>query len=311
MHIEAMTDRSYREKERGHLSPPGGIPAVVLSNGVAMPALGYGVFQITDPAECRGCVYQALKTGYRLIDTAVAYGNERAVGEGVARAVAEGIVSREEVFVTTKVWLHDFGDGLTRRSVGNSMERLGIDYIDMVLLHQPFGDFRGAWSELEDMYSEGRIRAIGTSNFTEPKVKELLTAANIVPHVNQMEMHPFFSEDRFARRLIRKNIQPQAWGPLCEGQRGIFSNPVLTEIGQTHGKSPAQVALRWNLQMGNAVVTRSTKKDHMEEDADIFDFQLSPEEMTKIGRMDLGYSEIMDFRNPATERLLKKLKVEG
>lgn len=285
------------------------IPVIRLANGVEMPQLGYGVLQLRNAALCENCVFEAIRMGYRLIDTAAAYGNEEAVGKAAAKAVLKGIISREDLFLTTKVWIQDYGEGTTRRAVLHSMEKLGTDRLDLVLLHQPFGDFRGAWKDLEELFLEGKIRAIGTSNFIPEKMAELLQTARIRPMVNQMEIHPFFAETKEAGALGRCGIQPEAWGPFCEGQKGIFENPILSEIGKTYHKSAAQTALRWNLQQGHIVVTGTRKKEHMEENLQVFDFSLSQEDIRRISLLDTGRSEIIDLRSPSTERLLLKYHI--
>lgn len=284
-------------------------PKVRLSGGIEMPQIGFGLFQLNDHDECRRCVSEAIECGYRLFDTASAYFNEEALGEAAADAVRCGTVKRNGLFLTTKVWLQDYGEKETRISVENSMKKMRTDYIDLVLLHQPFGRWKEAWKALEIMQEEGSIRAIGTSNFTKQKMKELFSFANVMPQLNQMEMHPFYSEGKYAAWLREKNIQTQAWGPLAEGQRGIFTDSVLTDIGNVHGKTAVQTALRWNLQKGNVIIPRSTKKEHMKENLDILDFTLSENEMERIDTMDLGHSEIIDFENPATERLLMKCRI--
>lgn len=285
------------------------IPVVELSGGISMPQIGYGVFQIRDYEECRRCVSEAIACGYRLFDTAAAYFNEDAVGDAVAEAIQKGIVRREDIFLTTKVWLQDFGEEETERAVRKSMRNLKTDYLDLVLLHQPYGNWQAAWKTLEKLQKEGIIRAIGTSNFTEQKMNELLRFAGQKPQINQIEIHPFYTETGYTEKLKEAGIQPEAWGPLNEGQRGIFQNTVLTEIGERYGKSAAQIALRWNLQSGNVIIPKGTKEKHMRENLDILDFELSPDEMAMISAMDLGHSEIIDFNNPATGRLLMKLKI--
>lgn len=285
------------------------VPKVKLSNGVEMPQIGFGVFQLRDYDICRQCVLEAIRCGYRLFDTAAAYFNENAVGDAAAGAISEGLVTREDLFLTTKVWLQDFGREETRLAVEKSMQNLRTDYLDLVLLHQPYGNWKDAWAALEELQREGKVRAIGTSNFTDSRMKELLALGGAVPQVNQIEIHPFYTESSYTERLRRKKIQPEAWGPLNEGQRGIFDNTVLTEIGAAHGKSAAQTALRWNLQKGNVIIPKGTRPEHMRENIDILDFALTPEEMDQIDSMDHGHSEIIDFNNPATERLLLKLKI--
>lgn len=287
------------------------IPDVELSGGVKMPQVGFGVFQLKDHVLCRSCVREAIACGYRLFDTASAYFNEAAVGDAVAEAIRSGSVRREDIFLTTKVWMQDYGAEETAASVRRSLENLRTDYLDLVLLHQPYGNWLAAWKALEKLKREGLVRAIGTSNFTRKKMKTLIAAADEKPQVNQIEIHPFYTENGYTSFLRKEGIQPEAWGPLNEGQRGIFENEILTEIGRAHGKSAAQAALRWNVQKGNVVIPKSTKREHMIENLDIFDFALTPEEMKRIEGMDFGRSEIIDFESPATERLLLKLKIHA
>lgn len=285
------------------------IPMIELNNGVSMPQVGFGVFQLSDLKLCRNCVREAIRTGYRLFDTASAYYNEEAVGEACRDAVTDGIVTREDLFLETKVWLGDFGESETVTSVQNSMKKLQTDYLDLVILHQPFGNWKEAWKTLEKLQKDGVVRAIGISNFNREKTEELLSFAEVIPQVDQIELHPFYAEQELFDYLQGKQIQPQAWGPLSEGLRGIFRNPVLMEIGQAHGKTAAQTALRWNVQRGAALALKATVSEHMQEDLEIFDFVLTDEEMQRISALDIGHSEIIDFESPATERLLKKLHV--
>lgn len=287
------------------------VPSVILSGNIAMPQVGYGVFQIRDYDTCKQCVREAIDFGYRLFDTAAAYFNEDAVGDAVSEAIQDKAVRREELFLTTKVWLQDFGEKETEAAVERSLENLGTDYLDLVLLHQPYGRWQEAWRSLEELQKKGLVRAIGTSNFTPGKMRELLSFVHVKPQVNQIEIHPFYTESAYTNKLQEEEIQPEAWGPLNEGQRNIFRNPTLTEIGRGHGKTAAQTALRWNIQKGNVIIPKSTNPDHMKENLDIFDFELTSEEMKKIESMDLGRSEIIDFDNPATERLLMKLKIHA
>lgn len=249
--------------------------------------------------------------GYRLFDTAAAYFNESALGNATQAAIAAGTVKREDLFLTTKVWLQDYGHRETRQAVQDSLENLQTDYLDLVLLHQPFGNWQEAWETLEELQSEGLIRAIGTSNFTKEKLEELLGSAEIIPQVNQMEIHPFYSERDYTEWLREKGIQPEAWGPLCEGLKGIFTNPVLSQIGEHYGKSAAQVALRWSLQQGNVIIPQGKQEDHCRENLEVCDFELSEEDMEQISKLDLGHSEIIDFHSPATERLLLKWKIHS
>lgn len=285
------------------------IPYITLANGARMPQVGYGVFQLTDYDECRACVYDAIRQGYRLIDTASAYFNEEAIGDAVQQAVSEGLVQRSDLFITTKVWIQDYSRQGVRSSIEQSLAKLKTDYLDLVLLHQPYGSWQQAYQALEEIYREGISHSIGVSNFNQEKMTQLLSSANIRPMVNQIEIHPFFSEKGYTRWLLQQNIQPQAWGPLNEGQRGIFTHPLLTNIGKKYGKTAAQIALRWNIQQGNAVIPKSRRHDHRAENIDLFDFQLNKQEMEQIDQLDEGYSEIIDLDNPASERLFLKWKI--
>lgn len=284
---------------------------VRLNNGISMPQEGYGVLHINDLTECERCIGDAIDAGYRLFDTATAYFNEKAVGSACANAIAEGKVKREELFLTTKVWIQDYGTKETRESVRTSLEKLGTSYIDLVLLHQPFGPWKEAWRTLEELYHEGKIRAIGTSNFTTGKLDELMAFAEIKPAVNQIELHPFYIQEPMLQKMKEYGIQAEAWGPLCEGQKGIFTNPVLLSFGENYGKTAAQIALRWNIQRGIVVIPKTTHKDRMLENLNIWDFELTAKEMKEIASLDVGHSEIIDFDSPATERLLLKYKIHA
>ena len=280
-----------------------------LNNGIEMPVLGYGVFQITDHKECQSCVRQAIRDGYHLFDIASAYYNEQDVGKACREMVKDCAVSREDLFLTTKVWLQDYGDGKTTQSVERSLKKMGMEYLDLVLLHQPFGNWQAAWRELEELSRSGLVRAIGVSNFTEKKLEELLDMAQIIPAVNQIERHPFYTEDRYIARMKRMGVQAESWGALCEGLKGIFHNPVLTRIGERYGKSAAQVAIRWNIQTGCIALIKSVRPEKMKEDIEVFDFALTQDEIREIASLDAGHSEIIDLENPVTERLLLKAKL--
>lgn len=260
------------------------VPSVKLTNGVHVPQLGFGVYQIPDAAQCEQAVVDAIAAGYRHIDTAAAYFNEEAVGAAVARCG----VPREELFITTKVWVQDAGYGATMRAFETSMERLGLDYLDLYLIHQPLGDYYGSWRAMEELYDAGRIRAIGVCNFKAGRLADLCLTSRIAPMVNQIEVNPFnqrvddiAANDEFGTRT-------EAWAPLAEGKNGIFTNPTLVAIGQEHGKSAAQVALRWNLQLGNVVLAKSTRPSRMRENLDLFDFELTDAEMAAVTELDLG-----------------------
>jgi diketogulonate reductase-like aldo/keto reductase len=273
---------------------------VKLNNGVEMPILGFGVFQVTDPLECERSVLDAIDTGYRLIDTAASYGNEESVGN----AIRKSGVSREELFITTKVWLTDAGYEKTKVAFQNSLDRLQLDYLDLYLIHQPYGDVYGAWRAMEELYRDGKIRAIGVSNFHPDRVMDFVIHNEIPPAVNQIETHPFHQQVETQKFLQENNVQIEAWGPLAEGRNNIFQNELLLGIGEKYGKSIAQVILRWLSQRGVIVIPKSTRKERMAENINIFDFELSGDDMAKIATLDTGESAFFDHRDPATVKLL-------
>lgn len=264
-----------------------------LSNGVKMPQLGYGVYQVTQE-ECERCVLDALEVGYRHIDTAQSYFNEEQVGN----AIEKSGVAREDVFLTTKVWIEHYGEGATRASVEESLRKLKTDYLDLVLLHQPFGDVYGAWRDLTAMYAEGKIRAIGISNFYVDRMVEFCEFNDVAPMVNQMERHPLNQNTELQEWEGTYHIVPEAWAPFGEGRGGLFENPVLAEIGRAHGKTTAQVMLRWNLQRGVVVIPKSVHRERMEENLDVFDFELSSDEMGKIAALDTKTSSFFSHADP-------------
>ena len=280
---------------------------VMLSNGVGMPVLGYGVFQITDAAECERCVGEALARGYRLLDTAAAYRNEQAVGAAVA---CSGI-ARSEVFVTTKLWVQDAGYDSTLRAFDASLKRLGLDYIDLYLIHQPFGDYYGAWRAMERLYREGAVRAIGVSNFSPERLVDLCMNHEIRPMVNQIEIHRFFQQQEALTVMQKYGVQPEAWGPLSEAQRDIFHHKVLEQIARQHGRTTAQVILRWHYQRGVVTIPKTVRPERMDENRSIWDFSLTPKEMAAIAGMDIGHSEIIDHRCYATARQLNSVKIHA
>ena len=280
---------------------------VMLSNGVAMPVLGYGVFQITDAAECERCVGEALARGYRLLDTAAAYRNEQAVGA----AIAGSGVDRSEVFVTTKLWVQDAGYDSTLRAFDASLTRLGLDYLDLYLIHQPFGDYYGAWRAMERLYREGAVRAIGVSNFSPERLVDLCMNHEIRPMVNQIEIHPFYQQQEALTVMRAYGVQPEAWGPLSEAQRDIFRHKVLEQIARRHGKTTAQVILRWHYQRGVVAIPKTVHPERMDENRSIWDFSLTPKEMAAIAGMDIGHSEIIDHRCYATARQLNSVKIHA
>ena len=278
-----------------------------LNNGVEMPLEGFGVFQVTDFDVCRNAVLDAIGSGYRLIDTAAAYMNEEAVGE----AIKGSGVNRNDLFITTKLWTQDASYDGAKKAFETSLENLGLDYLDLYLIHQPVGDYYGAYRAMEELYKEGRVRAIGVCNFYPERLTDLAIHAEVIPAVNQVELHPFFQQEKAIRNMKELGIQPEAWGPFAEGKHGIFTHPVLTAIGKKYGKTAAQVALRWNVQRGVIVIPKSTHRDRMEQNIDIWDFSLSDDDMAEIAKLDIGHSEIVDHSDPAFIRMICNLKVVG
>ena len=278
---------------------------VKLNNGVEMPLEGFGVFQVPDPAQCEQAVLDAISTGYRLIDTAAAYRNEEAVGKAIAKCG----VPREELFITTKLWVQDASYEGAKKAIETSLNKLGLDYLDLYLLHQPMGDYIGAYRAMEEAYKAGRLRAIGVCNFYPNRLADLCETVEIRPAVNQVELHPFFQQEDALALMKEYGVQPEAWGPFAEGNHGIFTHPVLTAIGQKYGKSAAQVALRWNVQRGVTVIPKSVHRERMEQNIDIWDFQLSDGDMAEIAKLDIGRSEIVDHSDPKFVQMLHQLKV--
>ena len=276
------------------------VPAVTLNNGIEMPMLGFGVFQMHDADECERSVVDAIQSGYRLIDTAAAYGNEEAVG----RAIKRGGVPRDELFVTTKLWIQDAGDGRTRQAFERSLERLGLDYLDLYLIHQPFGDLYGAWRDMEALYREGRVKAIGVSNFQPDRVMDLIVHHDVVPTVNQIEAHPFYQRTETQGFLQDNGVQMEGWAPFAEGKHDIFRNEVLVGLAQKHGKSVAQIILRWLTQRGVVAVPKSVRKERIEENFAVFDVDLSRADMQAIAALDLNESSFFDHRDPAIVKAL-------
>ena len=272
-----------------------------LKNGVRMPMLGFGVYQIP-PEDTQRTVLAALETGYRLIDTAQAYQNEEAVG----RAVKESGLPREDVFITTKLWIQDFSFEGALHAAELSLKRLGTDYIDLMLLHQPMGDFYSAWRALEKLYREGKLRAIGMANCYPHVVADICETVDVLPMVNQVELHPFFQQELNLKTMADYGVQPEAWGPFDEGRRGFFKNETLVSVGKKYGKTSAQAALRWNIDRGVIVIPKSVHPERMRENFDIFDFKLDASDMAEIAKLDLGRSEIVDHFDPAFVRALHR-----
>lgn len=282
----------------------------VLNTGAKMPLEGFGVFQIPEADECERVVYDAIKVGYRLLDTAASYGNEAALGKAVKRAVAEGLVSREELFITTKVWVQDQKtEQDAYDAVKTSLEKLDMPYVDLVLLHQAMGDYFAAYRGITRAYREGLAKAVGVSNFFPSVLANFCENVEVIPAVNQIELHPFFAQEDALKNMKDYGIAPQAWAPMAEGKHGIFTDPVLTEIGAKYGKSAAQVALRWNVQRGVSILPKSTHVERMEQNLAIWDFELTDEEMKQIGEKDLRHSEIINHFDPELVKLLNRRKI--
>lgn len=276
-----------------------------LSNGVELPMIGYGTFQIQDAAQCEQCVLEALEAGYRLIDTAASYGNEAAIGA----ALRGSGLSRAELFLTTKLWVQDASYVGAKKAIEVSRKKLGVDSIDLYLIHQPMGDYIGAYRAMEEACAAGKLRAIGVCNCYPHVLADICETVEIRPAVNQVELHPFFQQESALALMREYGVHPEAWGPFAEGKYGIFTHPVLTEIGRKYGKSAAQVALRWNVQRGVTVIPKSVHKERMEQNLDIWDFQLSGEDMAQIAKLDIGRSEIVDHSNPKFVQMLHQVKV--
>jgi 2,5-diketo-D-gluconate reductase A len=280
------------------------IPSVTLNNGVEMPLLGFGVFQIPDAEECERSVYEALRTGYRLIDTAAAYGNEEAVGKAIKRSG----VAREELFVTTKLWIQDAGEERTKPAFERSLRRLQLDYLDLYLIHQPFGDVYGAWRAMEELYRDGRVRAIGVSNFQPDRVMDLIVHNDVVPAVNQIETHPFNQQIETQTFLQENNVQIESWGPFAEGKHNIFQNELLRSIATKYQKTVAQVILRWLTQRGVVAIPKSVRPERIAENVAVFDFNLSPDDMAAIMTLDTKTSSFFDHRDPNMVKQLGEAK---
>ena len=281
-----------------------------LNTGANMPLEGFGVFQIPDADECERVVYDAIRTGYRLLDTAAAYMNEAALGRAVKRAIGDGLVTREELFITTKVWVQDQKNEETAyQAVKTSLAKLDMEYVDLVLLHQALGDYFAAYRGITRAYREGLTKAVGVSNFYPFVLANFCENVDVIPAVNQIELHPFFSQEDALALMKEYGIQPQAWGPLAEGKHGIFTDPLLVGIGRKYGKSAAQVVLRWNTQRGVSILPKSTHVERMEQNIDIWDFELTEDEMKQIGEKDLGHSEIINHFDPGLVRALNGMKI--
>jgi 2,5-diketo-D-gluconate reductase A len=277
---------------------------VILNNGVRMPLLGFGVYQIPDPEECERAVFDALSLGYRLIDTAAAYLNEEAVGSAIRRSG----VPRDQVFVTTKLWIQDHGYESTIAAFERSMRRLQLHYLDLYLIHQPFGDVYGSWRAMEQLHKEGRIRAIGVSNFQADRLMDLIVHNEVAPAVNQIETHVFHQQVGTQKFLEEQGVQMESWGPFAEGRNNMFKNEVLISLSRKHQKSVAQIVLRWLTQRGIVAIPKSVRRDRIAENFDVFGFQLSSDDMQAVAALDAGKSLFLDHRDPATVKWLGEVK---
>ncbi|MFK8882919.1 aldo/keto reductase [Bacillus velezensis] len=279
---------------------------VTLNNGVKMPIIGFGVYQVPDAQECENAVYEALMAGYRLIDTASGYLNEEAVG----RAIKGSGVPREELFITTKLWIQDAGYESAKIAFSKSLSKLQLDYLDLYLIHQPYGDYYGAWRAMEDLYREGKIRAIGVSNFHPDRLMDLIMHNEIVPAVNQVETHPFYQQKESAAFMKEQGVQHESWAPFAEGRNNMFSNGVLTSIAEKHNKSVAQVVLRWLVQREVVTIPKSVRKERIVENFDIFDFELSLEDIEKISTLDKGESLFGSHQDPEIVKSIGAMKFD-
>lgn len=277
----------------------------ILNNGVEMPVLGFGVYQVGETV-CEQCVRDAIAAGYRLIDTASAYLNERAVG----RAIRRSGVPREELFITTKLWVQDAGYESTKRAFAKSLERLQLDYLDLYLIHQPFGDVYGSWRAMEELYREGAVRAIGVSNFQPDRLVDLILHNEVVPAVNQVETHPFCQQAEAAAVMASEGVQIESWAPFAEGRNNLFGNGTLVSLAAKYRKSVAQVVLRWLIQRGVVVIPKSVRPERMAENIDVFDFHLAPEDMDLIATLDTRRSCFLSHRDPETVKWLGTMKYE-
>lgn len=279
---------------------------VTLNNGLAMPLLGYGVFQIPDPAECERSVIDAIAAGYRLIDTATSYLNEDAVGKGVKNCG----VAREELFITSKLWVQDTGYDATKTAIDKSLRRLQLDYLDLYLIHQPFGDVHGSWRAMEDAYRAGKMRAIGVSNFQPDRLMDLIAFNEVTPAVNQVEVNPFHQQYESVKFMQDNSVQPEAWAPFAEGRNNLFQNQVLADIAARYGKSVGQVILRWLVQRKIVALAKTTRRERMVENLEVFDFQLDSEDVARIATLETSTSSFFSHRDPAIVKWMSERKLD-
>lgn len=281
------------------------IPTVILHNGIKMPMLGFGVFQMNDLAQCEQSVYDALMAGYRLIDTAASYLNEEAVG----RAIKRSGISREELFITSKIWVQDVNYDNAKKAYQTSLEKLQLDYLDLYLIHQPYNDIYGAWRAMQELYEDGQVKAIGVANFTSARLVDLILNNKIKPMVNQIETHPFNQQVEAHKVMLEYGVQHEGWAPFAEGRQNLFTNETLREIAKRHNKSVGQVVLRWNVQRGIVVIPKSVRKERIRENFTIFDFDLSNEDMEKIKAMDENKGLFVVHEDPEFVKLLHSRKL--
>ena len=279
---------------------------VTLNNGVEMPIVGYGVFQIADAKECERCVVDAIQTGYRLIDTAASYLNEEAVGRGIKNSG----VPREELFVTTKLWVQDTGHERTRKAIERSLRYLQMDYLDLYLIHQPFADVHGSWRAMEEAHREGKLRAIGVSNFHPDRLMDIKAFNEVAPAVNQIEVNPFHQQADSVAFMREIGVQAEAWAPFAEGRNNLFQNEILVDIGKKHGKSVGQVVLRWLVQRGIVALAKSVRKERMAENLDVFDFQLDESDMARIATLETATSSFFSHRDPAIVKWMSERRLD-
>lgn len=280
--------------------------SVTLNNGVTMPRLGFGVFQIPDPSVCERAVVDAIGAGYRLIDTAASYLNEAAVGKGLRNSG----VPRHDLFVTSKLWVQDTGYEHTSQAIDKSLQRLQLDYLDLYLIHQPFGDVHGSWRAMEEAYRNGKLRAIGVSNFHPDRLMDLIAFNDIVPAVNQVEVNPFLQQAESVAFMQENNVQAQAWAPFAEGRNNLFQNALLLDIAAKHGKSIGQVVLRWLIQRNIAALAKTVRRERMAENLDVFDFMLDEGDLTAIGTLETGTSSFFSHRDPAIIKWMKERRLD-